>query len=467
MNDQNITDAQEQYEMGMRYFEGEGVEKSYKKAFYWLDKAATQGHEGAVEQIEGNEGLEYFLRDFKDRNSGDSFFEAYYKIFLKAEYMDLMALKSGLLALEDLIDKDKIRGVLAARPPVTMDTPQLDIKDVFEAGLQLIVNGTDKEVVEKQLTAVIDREKDEEEKLLKTIEKNVILELRDGENPESLQLKMHSWAEKELNGLSDKDITDAAQQSDIGKYYHDLGEIAPEDTRARYFEKAAYWFKKGAEQGHMAAQDNLGQCYEFGEGVEQDHKQAVSWYEKGAAQGYPYAQYDLGACYALGKGIEQDLKKAAEWYAKAAEQDHAMAQRYLAKCYEEGNGVEKDMKKAVEWYLKAAENGDVNSQFFIGAFYAAGEHVEKDDEKSFYWTKQSAINGHAHGQFLLAIKLKEMNDNMDISDINNYEEALVWAQEAAKQGFDSPDIVEEVEELIEALKQYLTEYYSSNNEESD
>jgi TPR repeat protein len=468
MSDENITDAQEQYETGMRYLKGDGVEKYVKKAFYWLDKAATQGHEGAAEQIYGHEALDYFLYGYKDRNSEDTFFFAYSKIFLKAGRMSILAGRSGLLALEDLIDKDKIREVLAARPPITMDSPQLVIKDVYEAGLQLIVDVTDREVIEKQLTAVIDREKDEKEKLLKTIEKNVVLELQNGTDQEELQLKMHSWAEKKIDELSDKDIPDAEKQTEIGKYYYDLGEIAPEDTKARYYEKAAYWFKKAAMQGDLGAQNNLGVCYEYGDGVQKDLQQAVDWYEKAAQKGYPAAQYNLGGSYASGSGLDKDLKKAAEWYTKAAEQDHVVSQRCLARCYENGEGVEKDMKKAVEWYLKAAENGDAVSQFNIGAFYETGEHVEKDDEKAMYWFRQSAINGSPHGQFLLAVRIKEMDDNMDHGDINNYEEALEWAEEALKQkeAF-SPESIKDLEELIEALKQELTDHYTNWKEESD
>ena len=40
-------DAQAQYDLAMKYHEGQGVKQSYKKAKQWLEKAAEQGHADA------------------------------------------------------------------------------------------------------------------------------------------------------------------------------------------------------------------------------------------------------------------------------------------------------------------------------------------------------------------------------------------------------------------------------------
>ena len=45
-----------------------------------------------------------------------------------------------------------------------------------------------------------------------------------------------------------------------------------------------------SEQGHAAAQYELGVCYHYGDGVEQDLTQAMDWFRKAAAQGYSYAR---------------------------------------------------------------------------------------------------------------------------------------------------------------------------------
>lgn len=45
------------------------------------------------------------------------------------------------------------------------------------------------------------------------------------------------------------------------------------------------WYLKSAEQGNYDAFFNLGECYENGEGVQQNHQEAVKWYRKAAELG--------------------------------------------------------------------------------------------------------------------------------------------------------------------------------------
>ena len=48
-----------------------------------------------------------------------------------------------------------------------------------------------------------------------------------------------------------------------------------------------------AEQGEADAQYNLGNCYAFGDGVEQSYTEAVKWYKKAAEQGHEDAKKEL------------------------------------------------------------------------------------------------------------------------------------------------------------------------------
>jgi TPR repeat protein len=63
-------------------------------------------------------------------------------------------------------------------------------------------------------------------------------------------------------------------------------------------------------------------------------------------------------CYYRGQGVPQDHKEAVKWLTKSAEQGDAAAQCLLGLCYENGTGVAKDQKEAVKWYTKSAEQGD-------------------------------------------------------------------------------------------------------------
>ena len=58
--------------------------------------------------------------------------------------------------------------------------------------------------------------------------------------------------------------------------------------------------------------------------MEQDKSKAVEWYAKAAEQGDADAQDNLGSCYENGDGVSQDKRKAVEWYIKAAEQGRSL-----------------------------------------------------------------------------------------------------------------------------------------------
>ena len=54
--------------------------------------------------------------------------------------------------------------------------------------------------------------------------------------------------------------------------------------------EAVRWYRLAAEQGHDAAQNNLGGMYAYGEGVPEDDVQAYAWYSIAAAQGNELAK---------------------------------------------------------------------------------------------------------------------------------------------------------------------------------
>ncbi|MCI6780825.1 MAG: sel1 repeat family protein, partial [Dialister sp.] len=116
-----------------------------------------------------------------------------------------------------------------------------------------------------------------------------------------------------------------------------------------------------ANEGDACAQNNLGEMYEYGTGVEQSDEKAVEWFLKAAEQGFARAQYNLGDMYYLGWGVEESDEKAVEWVLKAAEQGLADALYPLGFMYEYGDGVEQSDAKALEWYQKAAEQGDADA----------------------------------------------------------------------------------------------------------
>jgi TPR repeat protein len=56
---------------------------------------------------------------------------------------------------------------------------------------------------------------------------------------------------------------------------------------ARDFQMAAQWYRRAAEQGHAAAQNNLAHLYLNGEGVARDPREAQKWFERATRQANP------------------------------------------------------------------------------------------------------------------------------------------------------------------------------------
>ena len=113
-----------------------------------------------------------------------------------------------------------------------------------------------------------------------------------------------------------------------------------------------------AEAGDAAAQTELGERYEDGRDVVQDHAGAVSWFRRAAEQGFAPGQAALGFMYSRGRGVRQDDFEAVRWYRRAAEQGDARGQNNLGARYDTGRGVTQDYGEAVRWYRRSAEQGD-------------------------------------------------------------------------------------------------------------
>ena len=181
----------------------------------------------------------------------------------------------------------------------------------------------------------------------------------------------------------------AAEQGYAPAQYQ-LGLIYQYGRRCNEFqnlEGAVKWYRKAAEQGHANAQNKLGDCYKRGAGTAKDLKEAIKWYRKAAEQGCADAELALGVCYRDGQGVAKDLKEAAKrlrkavsWYREAAEGGNLDAQNKLIECYMKGEGVAKDFAEAMKWFKKrwaSKANGVELSEimFFASRGYVAGTYL--------------------------------------------------------------------------------------------
>jgi len=142
----------------------------------------------------------------------------------------------------------------------------------------------------------------------------------------------------------------------------------------------------------------LGICYQNGEGVEYDYREAVKWFEAAASRGHLESQVALGLLYFEGKSmfergrtvsfLPKDYSLAKKWYERAAYQGSSEAQHKMGWIYSEVDEL-KDQVRAVEWYRIAAVHGLAKSQSNLALMYHKGKGVPQDYIQARKWYKKA------------------------------------------------------------------------------
>lgn len=130
----------------------------------------------------------------------------------------------------------------------------------------------------------------------------------------------------------DANAGNAEAQNGLGTLFYS-GHAISRDASGKILdydlEAAAAWFYRAAEQGHAAAQFNLGLMYAEGQGVPKDSTKAVELFTQAAEQGNVDAQNNLGVMYFVGEGVTRNVEKAKTWFEKAAAQGNEDAKSNL------------------------------------------------------------------------------------------------------------------------------------------
>lgn len=229
--------------------------------------------------------------------------------------------------------------------------------------------------------------------------------------------------------------------------------LAVIEYRNKRYESAYPWFEKAANLGNAEAQVFLGNIHENGNGLNIDHKKAMSSYEKAALNGHHTGEFNFARLLYKDK----NYKEAIHWYKKASDQNMPEAHNNLASMYEKGLGVEKDLLTAGSLYKKAANQGitltqqylddtlsycrnltspseDQVESCFIAAgakqpdaqrklsnFYAEGKGLQKNNAEAFAWL-MTALSFEANKNHKTDLKLLAPLLKLDKLTANEQEE---------------------------------------------
>jgi TPR repeat protein len=226
------------------------------------------------------------------------------------------------------------------------------------------------------------------------------------------------------------------------------------------------WLRKSLAAGNIESATLLGRCLENGWGVQVDAAEAVRMYrlahehddlegtyrladalmdgiagdpdpasavpllQKAAEGQVDDATLDLALMYIDGTAVARDPRRGRDMLVELANRDNARAMWLLSRVLFEGpTGLAKNAGAALDWLRKAAEAGFAVAQVGLGDVLVEGKHVAKDEEDALRWYQAAAEGGNAEGMRKLALALLK-----DGSEFYNHDDGVKWLERSAQAG---------------------------------
>lgn len=236
-----------------------------------------------------------------------------------------------------------------------------------------------------------------------------------------------------------------AAMNNISIYYF-IGNVSEKNIN-----KGMKYLQEAAIGGYDISQFRLGDIFFYGlPGIGKDYDKSIYWYRQAACQGFIQAEVRLGYCYFAGLGVSKDYEKANDWWKKAIIQYetnpnyfhgynlgiylHAErisignAYYYLGNNYDKGFGCITNNTKAAEYYQKSVDLGNVNAMNNLAVMYITGIGVEKSPSKAVELYEKAAELGNIYAQTNLADMYLE-----GTAVEHNEHKALFWYKRAASK----------------------------------
>jgi len=111
----------------------------------------------------------------------DEFITEYHNVSARALELSKKARREGLLALEEMINREKVMQ-----------------RDILEYGLRFVVDGADSRVIRGILSGIIEQEEDKYTRKLMILKEETVLSVQAGDNTNILAYKLNSFTNLSL-----------------------------------------------------------------------------------------------------------------------------------------------------------------------------------------------------------------------------------------------------------------------------
>jgi len=185
------------------------------------------------------------------------------------------------------------------------------------------------------------------------------------------------------------------------------------------------------------AQYYLGEIYDNGSGVRENHKEAFRWYKQSSDGGSIPAMQKAAHYYLNGIGIRQNDEEGYMLLATLALYGDEESRTLLQSAAKSGNSFaeyglgfyshkQNDIETAYHWFEKSADKGNALAFHALAVLHGN----DGDDELKLRYFRLAAEKGDAEAQILLSLALENVPDKKSPQN----EEAFQWMKAAADQG---------------------------------
>jgi TPR repeat protein len=353
-------DAAAQYEVGVRYRDGDGMMENPAAALEWFRKSATQGNTQAMKAVgdcyysgigvtaDNTEALRWY-EQAAERGNADAQAWAGYLLFetdkeKAIKYIENSVLNGSAFG-KSLMGRIFYVGALG--------------EPDYARALPLLQDAANEGNREAQLYLGL----------------------------------MYDWG-RGVQENKEKAVAWFQKSAEQGDHYAEgvLGERYLQGTGVMQdVDKGVEWLEKAVAGGDASALNSLGEVYYYDKYGRKNLTKAVSYWKQSADKGDLTGLANMGYVYQNGISVLKNPQTAIEYYEKAAGQGEVSSQAALGAIYKEAN----DLPKAFSWFEKAAAGGNAGAQYEIGLMYYYGKGAPKNTKKAAEYIEKANAAGHS------------------------------------------------------------------------
>jgi TPR repeat protein len=162
--------------------------------------------------------------------------------------------------------------------------------------------------------------------------------------------------------------------------------------------RSAAEYQRGCDLGSGRSCCNLGDAYEYGNGVPRDLAIAALLYERACRTGNPLGCANLGHLVENGEGVARDAPRARELYREACAEADVYGCLHLEMMASLEAGTPRDAQRALARWQQACDHADGRACAFVGVVYEDGpDGFARDEDRSLAAMRQACKLGNQYG----------------------------------------------------------------------